>query len=309
MGFFGKKDKKVKEQEQQKQEEQKQDFKQDLSQEESNVGIFPMHFLFEEYCEVAPLERTKEVLQKHLGDVEIFMHGEKGLGFRVDRYNANFQEGSLPPQILLTQCCTSENESIDAMTRSQMWDCPNREEVLEKCKFKIIFMDVFGRAMDYKQRSEMLMDFLEAFIELYPSCKAVYFQSSGKLFTRDKIENHTIPRKDRIIYFGVNVRFFNIGGTDEQLVDTLGMSTFYLPDIQYHFKNMDVNWVIGHAYDMATYIFENECPIESGHTIGGIKDGIMSPDVMWLCQFEDAIVQPLRQVIDVNMGEYAGGGR
>ncbi len=304
MGLFGKKDKKVKEQ-----VDQKQEFKQDLSQEEQHVGIFPMHFLFEEYCEIASLEKTKEVLEKHLGEVDIFMHGDGGLGFAVKRYSANFQEASLPPQIMVTQCCNSETHNIDAIARSQMWDCENSEEILEKCKYKMIFMDMLGRAMNYKERAEMIMDFLEAFIELYPSCAAVYFQSSGKLFARNKIENHTIPRKDRIIYFGVNVRFFNIAGTEEQLVDTLGMSTFFLPDIQYHFKNMDVNWVIGHAYDMVTYIFENECPIESGHTIAGIKDGQMAPDVMWVCQFEDAIIQPLRPVIDVNMGEYAGGGR
>ena len=39
--------------------------------------------------------------------------------------------------------------------------------------------------------------------------------------------------------FGVNVRFFNIEGTEDMLIDTVGMSTLFLPDLQYHFHGMD----------------------------------------------------------------------
>ena len=37
------------------------------------------------------------------------------------------------------------------------------------------------------------------------------------------------------------------------LIDTVGMSTLFLPDLQYHFHNMDPNWVVNHAYNVASY--------------------------------------------------------
>ena len=37
---------------------------------------------------------------------------------------------------------------------------------------------------------------------------------------------------NQFIRFGVNVRFFNIEGTEDMLIDTVGMSTLFLPDLQ-----------------------------------------------------------------------------
>ena len=93
------------------------------------------------------------------------------------------------------------------------------------------------------------------------------------------------------------------------LVDTLGMSTLFLPDLQYHFHDMDPNWVVNHAYNVAAYILENDNPIESGETVDGIVDGRISQEVQWRCQYEEAMVQPARPVLDIEMGEYASGQR
>ena len=39
------------------------------------------------------------------------------------------------------------------------------------------------------------------------------------------MRSHQIEGSDRFIRFGVNVRFFNIEGTEDMLIDTVGMST------------------------------------------------------------------------------------
>ena len=93
------------------------------------------------------------------------------------------------------------------------------------------------------------------------------------------------------------------------LVDTVGMSTLFLPDVQYHFHGMDPNWVVNHAYNMASYLFDNENPIKDGDTIDGIADGEMNRAVQWVCRYEQALIQPAREVIDVSMGAYASGNR
>ena len=130
-----------------------------------------------------------------------------------------------------------------------------------------------------------------------------------KLFLAEDVRSHQIEGPDRFIRFGVNVRFFNIEGTEDMLIDTVGMSTLFLPDLQYHFHGMDPNWVVNHAYNAASYILEHDNPIEDGETIDGVADGQMCREIQWKCQYEDALIQPPRGVLDINMGNYASGGR
>lgn len=158
-------------------------------------------------------------------------------------------------------------------------------------------------------RANMLMDFLEALMELYPSCEAVYFLNSGKLILADEIRAKEFTGFKRFIRFAVNVRFFNVMGTEDSVVDTLGLSLLYIEDIQYHFHGMDPNWVVNHAYNMASYLLENDAPMKDGDTIDGIAEGQIVQNIQWKCHFEDALIAPERAVLDVRMGEFAAGGR
>ena len=38
-------------------------------------------------------------------------------------------------------------------------------------------------------------------------------------------------------------------GCEDMLIDTVGMGTLFLPDLQYHFRGMDPNWMVNHAYN------------------------------------------------------------
>ena len=168
---------------------------------------------------------------------------------------------------------------------------------------------MLAATLHYKERAELDMDFLEALVEMFPQCKAVYFQNSGKLFTAEAIRNHSVPRDNRFLHFAVNVRFFNIQNSQDMMVDSLGMHTLFLPDLQYHFHAMEPNWVVNHAYNVLSYIFDHENPIKSGDPIDGVVDGAISRELMWRCNYESALIQPVREVIDIHMGEYASGGR
>ena len=106
-----------------------------------------------------------------------------------------------------------------------------------------------------------------------------------------------------------NVRFFKISGTNNHVIDTIGLSLLYIEDLQYHFHDMDPNWVVNHAYNMASYILDNDCPIKDGDTIDGIAEGQLVQDIQWKCHFEDSLIGPTRPVLDVCMGEYAAGKR
>ena len=282
---------------------------QDLSQKESDGNVFVIHLLMQDKCPVPEKQDVISIMEKHLGDIECYSYSEESIGFDVKKYPLDFDGKTAYPMLMLTNCFLNEKLSFDELTSSQMWDCPESNEIIARCHYDVVAVDMLSAYMDYKDRADMLMDFTEALMELYPTCEAVYFDRSGKMFTRRAMLEHSIPRKDRFIYFAVNVRFFNIEGSGDMLIDSLGMSAVDLPDVQYHFHDLDPDSVVNHAYTVLSYIYENNCPIESGETIDGLQNGKISRDVQWVCQFEEALVQPARTVMDINTLEFAAGKR
>lgn len=287
-------------------------FRQNLEDEKSSRpgGPFMIQMLFKEPAEMPGKEKMAAVMEKHIGAVECFCYNDKMAGFATLEHIAEFKDGKGPVQLMVMGCTSFKGEGFDPFLMSQMWDCQeDRERVFRECQYQVVAIDMLAAALPALERANLDADFLGALAELYPTCEAFYFQSCGKLFLAEDVRSHQMEGPDRFIRFGVNVRFFNIQDTEDMLVDTMGMSVLFLPDLQYHFHGMDPNWVVNHAYNVASYILANDNPIEDGETIDGIKDGAMSREVQWKCQYESSLLQPPREVIDLNMGEYAAGNR
>ena len=283
-------------------------FQQDLSDEERPGGPFLIQLLFREAVPFPGQEEMSAVLARHCGAVECFCCDEKMAGFAALDHIVEFKDGAAPVQLLILSCTDFNGPSIDSFVRSQMWDCrEDRDRILEECRYQVAAVDMLAAGLPSQDRANLDMDFMEALAELYPSCEAFYSQNCGKLFRAQDVRNHSFTGLSRFIQFGVNARFFNIEGTEDMLVDTVGMQTLFLPDLQYHFRDMDPNWVVNHAYNLADYLLQNDCPIDSGDTVDGIINGRITPDIQWKCQYEASLVQPPRGVLDVRMGSYAAG--
>ena len=281
-------------------------------------GVFMVQLLMKERCETPSLERMTEVMERHIGKVEVGQPLKQTADamknitlFAAMDHIAKFSNGEAPVQVSVMPCDTFHPETIDEMRRSQMWDClQDRDRILSECKYCVFANDILTGALDPLERANLDMDYLEALLELFPTCEAVYSLNTGKLVLADVIRSKTVSGLDRFIRYIVNARFFNIDGTDDDhIVDTLGMSLLYMEDLQYHFHSMDPNWVVMHAYNIAAYVLENCRPIKDGDTIDGVTDGNIDQNLQWKCHFEDAIVQPGRPVLDIHMGQYAAGNR
>ena len=287
-------------------------FQQDLKNQANPPGtVFIMHILFNERRNLPEKETMQSIMEKHLGETYCFSYDEKMAGFAPNKYKNHFEKENkdIPAQLMISECFEIEKPLMDEIAKSQLWDCPESEDILNSCKYQIFANDMLAAGLDYKDRAEMLVHYVEALMEMFPTCKAVLFETSKKMLARDNIVNCIVPIESRFIYYAVNVRFFNIQGTNDMIIDTLGMSTLFMPDLQYHFNGIDPNAVVNHAYNVLSYIFDNDNPIKPGDHIDGIKDGKMSMDVQWNVQYEDSLIQPIREVIDINMGEYASGTR
>ncbi len=284
-------------------------FKQNLEGESIRPGgPVIIQMLFKGPVAMPGKEQMAAAMARHLGSVECICHDEKTAGFAALEHVAKFSDGTAPVQLMVMGCLDFEGSKFDSFSISQMWDCrEERERILCECRYQVVAMDMLAAALPALERTKVDMDFLDALAELYPGCKAVYFQSCGKLFSMDDLRSFQGDGPDRFIRFGVNVRLFNIQGTKDMLVDTVGMSTLFLPDLQYHFHDMDSNLVVSHAYDLASYILKNDNSIQDGETVDGVRGGRMCPELQWSCRYERALIQPPREVLDVHMGEYASG--
>lgn len=286
-------------------------FEQDLSDQGDMPGaVFIIKLLFKNEPSLPDKDKMTEIMTRHAGEVDCFWHDEKGAGFAPKKYVAHFKDADVPPQLMINAGSPFDGTEMDDFCRSQMWDCRDqRDRILSECKHQVIAVDMLAAGLEPAERANMDMDFLEALVEMYPDCEAVYIYNSGKLILADEIRNSQLTGNDRFIKFAVNVRFFNIQGTEDMLIDTLGMSVLFMPDLQYHFHGMDPNWVVNHAYCTASYILDNNNPIKSGDPIDGINNGRISMSVQWKTQYESALIQPVREVIDVCMNWYASGRR
>lgn len=283
--------------------------KQDLKEKAEFQNLFMVRLLFKEKPVKPQAPYIKKCLEEKFGEVEIISADELLTSFSINKYKVQYQDCMMPPQVLLMDVSEFDSSLIGDIQRSQLWNVDNPQELLDSCKYSLRISDMMAAGLYYKERCEMLMDYLEAAVEMFPDFSAVWIESSGKMFTAEQIRNHNIPREDRFVYFAVNARFFNIEVSGDMIVDTLGMYAVGLPDVQYHFHDLDPNDVVNHAYNTAAYIFENEAPIKSGETIDGLKNGVMSMDVQWKCAYEVSLIQPQRDIMDICPGEYASGTR
>ena len=287
-------------------------FKQDLTDTSVRPGgIFFVELLMPKQCDMPDRDTMIEIFTKHLGPVDCFDHRRESAGFAPQNYKVHYEDtdADISPTLMVTDCEKIDKPVLDDFERSQVWDCPNVDELLTECQYRVFATDMLASGLEAKERADMLVKYVDALLELYPSCKAVVFGPSRKFLSRESIENHSDKAVTRFIYYAVNVRYFSIQGTEDMMVDSLGMSTLFLPDVQYHFHGMNPDEVVNHAYSVLYYIFEHDNPIGDGETIAGLENGDMSPDIQWKVQYEDSLIQPVREVLDINMGEYASGTR
>ncbi|MBP3206234.1 MAG: DUF4261 domain-containing protein [Lachnospiraceae bacterium] len=301
-----------------KKEDKKKTEKQFAEEEQSSEDAiirpgapFVMQFLMKGKCSWPDESKIQEVLTKYLGEVEAIGDRTTMVSFAAKEYMGEFADAKkVPVMISFTECDELETEKFNDFERQQWWDYEDKgEHILAECKYKVMATDMMGGALPPQVRANMLMNYLEALLELYPQCQAVHFINSKKLVPADMIRNSQVEGLDRYIKFAVNARFFNISGTNDHVVDTLGLSVLYLEDQQYHFHDMDPNWVVNHALNMASYRLGSDAEFKPGDTIDGIVDGRIVQNVQWQCHYEESLIAPHRNVLDVCMNEYAAGNR
>lgn len=287
---------------------------QNLSEKGEFQRLYMMYLLFEEEPSRPDAEQVRRTLLRFFPEgVEQVSDVEGLCSFALTGHPVEYKDGKVPAQLLMADAVPFDGAKIDALQRTQQWECPQSAELLDKARFQLMFSDFVAAGLPYLERCEALTLWSEAMVELFPGCTGVWFPASGKLLTPEQVKNNPYEGSDRFLLGGMNIRFFSIQGTKDYLVDTLGLYAVGIPDVQYHFHQLNPDDVVNHAFSVASYQFGENAPIQNGETVEGFSsvhpEKGPNQEIQWPCQYELSLIQPKREVLDVQPGRFASGRR
>ena len=257
--------------------------------------LVAIELLFEEMPTRPTANAIFREARKIFGDINIINRDEIDIEFSVDKFVAYNEDNTTSPVILAMGNITDFDDkvAVSEFERTQIWNVANSEELLSKYKYAVKIWDVNAQRQIPKERAIMLVDWLNVALKLYPKCQAIWIKSAGKLQLAQSIKN------------------LKETGIVKYLYSMVGLANIGLSDVQFHFKGMNPNKVANLAYSLARYILNNDnIMIKDGDTIDGMNDeGKMTPEVQWICRYEDSLIEPLRPVLDIDTGKYAAGDR
>jgi hypothetical protein len=207
-----------------------------------------------------------------------------------------FDEGPTPLTIWLMETGDRTiDEAIWIETNlRQTWAWENAETVVRRTHHALLVTDIMSGPLDHRIRLPAYHAVLGAAVEMLRPA-ALWF-AVGERFVDPAAYLRDLDADPNAFESTVNVRYVTISDRPgEQLMDTVGMAPFALPDIQLHFTTLDPSWVAGKALGVARYLFDNGDIIEDGNTVPGSTD-----DERWPCAHELSLMEPQREVIDID---------
>ncbi len=221
------------------------------------------------------------------------------------RYPVQYKDGSAPAQTAILATGMQSDPADYADTIQQSWACEDASDRISACLSRRCVTEMMARLLEPADRLKLFHGVLQAFAEITKPHAIVFAHSQQIIAPEVYLGSCHKPPLHRP--GSLNVRFFRITNSDanDMIMDTRGLDEIGLHDIQCHFRDLDPNDVSRVLYNTAIYVAENGAVIESGHTIVGT-----TPESKWGCQFENSLLNPRREVLDLNPGSpYSAGDR
>jgi hypothetical protein len=245
-------------------------------------------------------------LRQFCGQVEPF-GDEANLFFAFPEHRVTYADGqSIPAQATIFDSFEELTpKQLPEPALAQTWDWPEARQVVERCRTRIMVNEMMAGGLPREERLPLFYGVVKALLAVAP-CQALHWWSSERVVEPAAFLRAREPGGGPALFPAANVRMFNIKDRPaERVMDSLGLATFGLPDVQCHFTGLEPEKVARLLYNAATYLFDAGDVIEDGHTIDGIE-----PGQQWRCQHEMSLVGPRRMVLDVDPGPpFAAGNR
>jgi hypothetical protein len=267
------------------------------------LQLVELHFAQRPVCDFTAIKsRAEQILGEELGmpdrqsdDVALFFH---------TNHCVTYSDGKIPPQTAILSAHKPIELSGYSSDIQQSWRFRECESVLKRSRHTLLVTEMMARPLSPNDRVRLFHGVLQAVIE-HSLPDALVFKHSQQVI--NPTDYLSASDDEPILRPGsLNVRFFNISNSDgDMMMDIRGLHEVGLHDLQCHFRNLDPNEVSRVLFNTAVYLFENGPVIESGNTIEGAE-----PGSKWVCQFENSLLEPTRELLDLNPGKtYAAGAR
>jgi hypothetical protein len=268
------------------------------------IQLVELHFSQPPRCDYPAIKARAEVILGEELDAPNSLDAKQAFLLFHKNHLATFKEGQLPAQTAILAAHQPINIQCYSGDIQQSWSYRDCEETLRQSRHTLLVTEMMARQLRPQERVRLFHGVLQSVVELTNPDALVFKHSQQVVAPKAYLdaEAHSPIQKPGAL----NVRFFNISNSNgDKLMDTRGLNEIGLHDLQCHFRDLDPNDVCRVLYNSAHYIFEKGAVIESGNTIAGIDE-----DSKWVCQFEDSLIEPKRELLDLNPGlPYAAGNR
>lgn len=267
-------------------------------------GLLTVRLLYPE----RPTPNKTDLVQKireRCGRVDLHDLDEQMMIFTLLDHVVTFPEGTAPTQATVVL----EDPPLDIgkiePALQQSWDWKEARSTVSKCRAGVVVAVLLARALPHKEHLALVHDVVLSVLESAP-CQAMHWLPSQRVVDPDAYLRSKAPDHYDPIFPAINVRFFNISNREpgEMLMDSIGLATLGVPDVQCHFVGLDPDAVAQMLFNTAYYLFDRGDVIGDGHTVEGVQ-----PGQRWRCQHENALVPPRRVVLDIDPGPPYGAGK
>ncbi|MCD7840576.1 MAG: DUF4261 domain-containing protein, partial [Erysipelotrichaceae bacterium] len=227
---------------------------------------------------------------------------DKIASYALKDHLVTYRSGEQAPfQLMLTDIEPLKPHDIDDAALLQCWNTNNPRQLLNQCHYKITIADFMSARMPRVKRCQILAQYLDIMLHLYPECIALYFPHAQKFMSVEAYQNSQWDNKS--VHFldgGLNVRLYNIENSQGMVVDTIGMRAIGLPDLQMRFYKLDVDEVVACMYRLASQLFLNGDTFNDGDYIDGryIYES-------WQLYHKESLLPPARLVLDIYAQDYS----
>lgn len=267
------------------------------------MGVYAVELLLAERPEI-PKARLLEALRARLPRVEPLDPSSDLLGFLFPSHSVTYAGGQRVPAQLLV-AIADERRDRDRASKlapavEQSWRFPKAREAVAAARSSVLVTDVMADGLERSARLSLLQGALDAVLDVVTPL-ALHWQPSQQIISVEDFRARARPADGRpdLEAGPINVRYWRVEGstTGDCLMDTMGLATFGLPDLQCHFRGLPPRDVAGVLFSTAAYVFEEGDVIQDGHTVPGVPK-----DRRWRCRHEDALSKPGRVVLDLDPG-------
>lgn len=212
-----------------------------------------VHFLLDQ---AVPVDRAAliDALRARLGRVEPVDGSGEALHFSLPEYVAQIGEIAVPVQLAVLAL---EGISVDELAASlrQSWTWPDAGEVASRCRASLSLADFYGSGLHRRIRLALFHGAASALLELLP-VRAIQWMPSQQVIAPGAYLEQ-LRTGEGLRGSAINVRRFRLGqGSLEQVLDTVGLGAFGLPDLEVRLQGGDVPATREWLFAQATELFE-----------------------------------------------------